>query len=88
MSAVVAAVVPVLVGAAVLLGFAAFLATRHVTVGLAVLLDLLLAAGLLRLSAAASWQALATAAALVAVRKVANLGIGASQRARRSAVAV
>jgi hypothetical protein len=37
---------------------------------------------LLRLSATASWQAIASAAAIVVIRKLATLGITAARRAR------
>ncbi len=60
---------------AVLCGAAVLLATRLVRVALPVLLDLLLAAGLLRLALADSWTAIGTAAAVVALRKVAVAGL-------------
>ena len=44
------------------------------------LLELLLAAGLLRLAAASTWTALATAAVVVAVRRVAATGIRLTAR--------
>lgn len=53
---------------------------RRVQPPLAVLLDFLLAAGLLRLSAAASATAIATAAVIIAVRKLAVIGIGQHAR--------
>ena len=48
-------------------------------------LEFLLAAGLLRLSAEATWTGIATAAALVAVRRVAGAGLRASQAELRPA---
>jgi uncharacterized membrane protein len=47
-----------------------FARIRQVRPALAVLLDFLLAAGLLRLSRDATWAALATAALVVAIRKL------------------
>lgn len=57
-------------GLAVAVGAVAFAATHDVRSSSALLLDLLLAAGLLRLSADSSWSVLGTAAAIVAVRKL------------------
>ena len=82
MTAVVAGLVPLVVAAALLVSGLVLLVTRRVGVSLPVLLDLLLTAGLLRLSASASWQAIASAAAIVVVRKLATLGIAAARRAR------
>jgi hypothetical protein len=82
LSALVAALVPVVVAAGLVLSALTLLATRRITTALPVLLDLLLAAGLLRLSATASWQAIASAAAIVVIRKLATLGITAARRAR------
>ncbi|MFP5347166.1 MAG: hypothetical protein ACLGIA_09070 [Actinomycetes bacterium] len=56
--------------AALVSGALALVATRQPGVALAVLLDLLLAAGLLRLIALADWQAIIGAAAVVVIRKV------------------
>lgn len=64
-----------LAAAGILLGGLALAATRRVHVALGILLDLLLAAGLLRLVLADTWSAIATAAALVAIRKVVVLGM-------------
>lgn len=54
-----------LLSATVVLG-----ATRRVSPALGTLLDFLLAAGLLRLSADAAWSTLLTAALVIAVRKL------------------
>ena len=54
--------------------------TRRLAVALPVLLDLLLAAGLLRLSAVASWHAIAAAAGIVAIRTVVSSGLRATRR--------
>ena len=82
MTAVVAGLVPAVIAAALLVAALVLLVTRKVAAALPVLLDLLLAAGLLRLSATASWQAIASAAGIVVVRKLATLGIAAARRAR------
>jgi len=80
--AVVAVLLPLLVAAALALFALTLLSTRRITTALPVLLDLLLAAGLLRLSATGTWQAIASAAAIVVIRKLATTGISAAQRAR------
>lgn len=67
----VSAVATVVTGLAVLLGTLTVLVTRSPRTGLAVFLDLLLAAGLLRLAVADSWRSIGTAAVVVAIRKVA-----------------
>jgi hypothetical protein len=64
-----------LVAAGLLSGAGVALRTRAPLEGLRWLLDFLLAAGLLRLSVAGTPAALATAAAIVAVRQVIGLGI-------------
>lgn len=50
-------------------------ATRDVRAALPVLMEFLLAAGLLRLSTAVGWRALAAAAALVVVRRLLVAGL-------------
>jgi hypothetical protein len=82
LSSLVAALVPLVVAAGLVLSALTLLATRRVTTSLPILLDLLLAAGLLRLSATASWQAIGSAAAIVVLRKLATLGIAGARRAR------
>jgi hypothetical protein len=76
------AVVPVIVGIAI--AGSAWAATGSLRAGLSFLLDLLLAAGLLRLTVAASWEALATAAAVVIVRKLAGGGVTTAARFRQA----
>lgn len=61
--------------AAVVSGLLVGAATRQLHAALPVLLELLLAAGLLRLSAGGTWTGIATAVVIVAVRKVAGVGI-------------
>ncbi len=55
-------------GFAVLAGLVTLLLTQRVRAALPVALDFLTAAGLLRLSAQQTWQAIAGAAAVIAVR--------------------
>ncbi len=55
-------------------------------VALGVLLDLLLAAGLLRLAAEPTWASLATAAAVVLLRRLIGAGLRAGGRAFSAAV--
>ncbi|MGY1845613.1 hypothetical protein [Modestobacter sp. SYSU DS0875] len=50
-------------------------ASRRPALALGVLLDLLLAAGLLRMAGDPDWQSIATAAALVALRHLAGAGL-------------
>ena len=70
------------VAAGLLSGAAVALVTRAPLAGLQWLLDFLLAAGLLRLGATGTPTALATAAAIVAVRQVAGLGLRRARAAR------
>jgi hypothetical protein len=72
---VVAAAGLALALAGVVLVVAIWAAARDLRTGLAVLLDLLLAAGLLRLGLLRTWQDLAGAAALVAVRRLVAFGL-------------
>ena len=68
-------------GAALVAAVVALAATRRPAVALAVLADLLLAAGLLRLTGSPGWPALATAAAIVALRRLIGAGLHAGGRA-------
>jgi hypothetical protein len=56
--------------AAVLVALLVLLSTRKISVALPVALELLMAAGLIRLSASSTWQAIASAALIVLIRKV------------------
>ena len=56
-------------------------ATRRPALALAVFLDLLLAAGLLRLAAEPTWTSLGTAAAIVLLRRLIGAGLRAGGRA-------
>ena len=59
-------------------------AERRPLTALQVLLDFLLAAGLLRLTGRPGWPALATAAAVVAVRRLVGSGLRAGAPVRRA----
>lgn len=83
--ALVAAAATALTGAAVLLAAVVLARTHRPTLALGVGLDVLLAAGLLRLSGDVSWRQVATAAALVALRHLITRGLraGGAERGRR-----
>ncbi|MGY1696926.1 MULTISPECIES: DUF1622 domain-containing protein [unclassified Geodermatophilus] len=69
------------VGAMALVAGAVTLAsTRRPALALGVFLDLLLAAGLLRLAAEPTWTSLGTAAAVVLLRRVVGAGLRAGGR--------
>ncbi|MBM7806701.1 hypothetical protein JOD57_002538 [Geodermatophilus bullaregiensis] len=70
---------------ALVAGVVALAATRRPAVALGVLLDLLLAAGLLRLAAEPTWTSLATAAAVVLLRRLIGAGLRAGGRALSAA---
>ncbi|SET10006.1 DUF1622 domain-containing protein [Geodermatophilus poikilotrophus] len=61
--------------AALLAGLVGLVATRRPAAALPVFLDLLVAAGLLRLVGEPSWQALATAASIVVLRRLIGFGL-------------
>lgn len=75
MSTVIATAVPIVVAAALVLSGSVLVATRDVRAALPVLLDLLLVAGLVRLSATGTWEAIGSAALVVVIRKVVTFGI-------------
>ena len=62
----------------------ALLATRSVPTAVGVLLDMLVAAGLLRLVGGSSWSDLATVAVILAVRRMLRSGLLADARQRSS----
>ena len=62
-------------------GTVALVATRRPALALGVFLDLLLAAGLLRLAAEQTWTSLGTAAAIVLLRRLIGAGLRAGGRA-------
>jgi hypothetical protein len=75
MTAAVSGAVPLLVAAALFLALGVLGTTRSVPAALGVLLDLLLAAGLLHLLVVDSWPAIGSVALVVLVRKLAMVGI-------------
>jgi hypothetical protein len=64
----------------VLVGLAVLLATKRLSLALGSALDLWTAASLARLSAEDTWRALATAATMVAVRRILSLTLGQKRR--------
>ena len=66
--------------AALLAGLVALVATRRPAAALPVFLDLLTAAGLLRLVGGPGWPALATAAAILVLRRLIGLELRAGGR--------
>jgi hypothetical protein len=76
----IATIAPILVAAALVISALVLAATRSPATALAVLLDLLLAAGLLHLNADAAWSAIGSAALIIVIRKVAGLGLAAGRR--------
>ena len=78
----VAGLAPLVVAAALVVSGLVLASARNPTAALAVLLDLLLAAGLLHLSADAAPTAIASAALVIVIRKVAGLGLAAGRRRR------
>jgi hypothetical protein len=69
------AITLVITGAALVAGTLTLAVTRRPTLALGVFLDLLLAAGLLRLVGTPDGQALATAAAIVVIRRLVSTGL-------------
>ena len=70
--------------AALAAGLVALIATRRPAAALPVFLDLLVAAGLLRLVGEPSWQALASAAAILVLRRLIGFGLRTGGRTRAS----
>lgn len=75
MTDLVAAAAWIVSGLGVILATAVVAVTRRLTIALPVLLDMLMAAGVLRLGADAAWSSIATAATVVVLRKVVVAGI-------------
>lgn len=69
--------------AGIVVSAGALVATRSYSPALPILLDFLMAAGLLRLASSAQWHVIVAAAGIVAVRKVTMIGIGTAARAQR-----
>ena len=65
----------VVAAAGIVIGFLALLVTRRLAVALPTTLELFMAAGLLRLSAEATWSALSTAGGIVLLRKLIVVGV-------------
>lgn len=65
----------VVTGAALVAGGVALVATRSPVLALGIVLDLLLAAGLLRLAGHPGWTGIATAAAVVGLRRLIGTGL-------------
>ena len=82
----VAAAVQVLTAGAVVVAALVWVRTRSWSPAVPVLLELLLAAGLLRLSADGDWRAVATAAVVVVIRTVVRRSLAGSRPGRRRAV--
>lgn len=82
MSGLVDAAATAAVAAALLLAVGVLTRTHDIRAALSVFLDLLLVAGLLRLSATGTWQAIGSAAVVVVVRKLAAYGIRTGRQAR------
>jgi len=70
-----------LAAAALLAGALALASTRRPALALSVLLDLLLAAGLLRLVGDPGWRTILTAASIVVLRRLIGVGLRAGGRA-------
>ena len=68
----------VITAVALIVAALTWVATRRWNPTIPILLELLTAAGLVRLSVTDSWQAIAAAAAIVAVRTLVKLGAAAS----------
>ncbi|WP_199522381.1 hypothetical protein [Geodermatophilus marinus] len=79
---VTGAIAGAVVVAALVAGALALAVTRRPLTALGVLLDLLVAAGLLRLAGDPDWRAVLGAAVVVTVRQVAGAGLRTAQRAR------
>jgi hypothetical protein len=72
------------VAAAILAGAVVLGRTRSLRQALPVLLDLLTAAGLLRLSVAPNWNALIVTAVVIALRRLTTAGIRTAFQVRRT----
>ncbi len=87
MSALLTELTPVIAGFGVVLASAVLVRTRQLSAALPVLLDFLLAAGLLRLTAAAPWRAIIAVAVIVILRKVVTWSLGRTARTLGSELA-
>ena len=82
MAAVLASAALAVTGAALVTGAIGFAVTRQLIPALTVFLDLLTAAGLLRLAAEPTARTIATSAAIIALRHLSGAGLTAGRRAR------
>ncbi len=72
-----------IMAASIVVGFVAVAKTRDLVGTLPLVVDLWLAAGLLRLAATATWDRIATAFVLIVVRKVVATSLAGNRRAAR-----
>lgn len=85
MIALIHGMVPLVVAAGLLSAGVCLAVTRRLPLSLGVLLDFLIAAGLLRLAGDPSWREIVLTAILIAVRKLAAVGLRtATAEQRRS----
>lgn len=75
LDAVAGALALLVAATALLAGAMALVVTHRPGLALSVCLDLLLAAGLLRLVGEPSWRAITTAATVVAIRRLVSIGL-------------
>ena len=87
MSAVTDVAALLVVAAAILAAAVVLVRIRSMRQALPVLLDLLTAAGLLRLAGAPAWSALAVTAIVIALRRLVTAGIQTASTARRTMAA-
>jgi hypothetical protein len=83
MTAVIGSAIPLVIAAAILAAALTLGATRSLRQALPVLLDLLTAAGLLRLSLTPTWSALTVTAVVIGLRRLTTAGIRTASTARR-----
>ncbi|MCZ4076500.1 DUF1622 domain-containing protein [Rhodococcus sp. H36-A4] len=88
MSTLLTDLTPLIAGIGVVIASAVLVRTHRLSVALPVLLDFLLAAGLLRLTAAAPWRAIITVAVIVLLRKVVTWSLGRTAPTPGSQLAV
>lgn len=83
MNAVIEAAALLMTAVGVLSFLAAYAATRRMRYALPLLLDFLMAAGLLRLAGDQSWSSILLTVAIIAVRKVAAFGVAETSTPER-----
>jgi hypothetical protein len=82
-TAAIGAAAPATIAASILAGALVLLRTRSLRQALPVLLDLLTAAGLLRIAAEPTWSGLAVTAIVIVLRRLVTAGIRTASAARR-----